>query len=31
MANGKTTCKYYDVCGNKENCARCTGYQNKED
>jgi hypothetical protein len=23
---GRRSCKYYQACGNKENCARCTGY-----
>lgn len=23
---GKKTCKYYKVCGAKENCSRCKGY-----
>lgn len=27
---GKTTCKYYKACGNKENCVRCTSYKKKE-
>jgi len=28
----KRKCKYYQTCGNKENCQRCTGYEkeNKE-
>lgn len=24
---GKRTCKYYRVCGNTENCKRCTSYE----
>lgn len=27
---GKTKCKYYDTCGNKENCSRCKGYEKKK-
>jgi hypothetical protein len=23
---GKTSCKYYKVCGNGYNCQRCKGY-----
>lgn len=26
---GKKTCKYYNVCGNVENCKNCKGYQKK--
>jgi hypothetical protein len=25
-ASGKTSCKYNNVCGSRDNCARCTGY-----
>lgn len=24
---GKRTCKYYKVCGNAENCKRCTAFE----
>lgn len=24
---GKKDCKYYEACGNTENCARCTSYE----
>lgn len=27
---GKKTCKYYSVCGTKENCVKCKGYEPKE-
>jgi hypothetical protein len=23
---GKTNCKYYEACGNRENCSKCKGY-----
>lgn len=26
---GKKTCKYYNTCGNSENCLRCKGYEKK--
>lgn len=30
---GKKTCKYYNACGNKENCKKCKAYtkENKKD
>ena len=30
MSQGKTTCKYYKVCGNKDNCKNCKGYVKKK-
>ena len=27
MSAGKTSCKFYDVCGNKYNCLNCKGYE----
>lgn len=26
MSSGKTKCKYYDACGNHDNCGRCESY-----
>jgi len=26
----KRSCKYWPVCGSKDNCARCKGYQKKD-
>lgn len=26
---GKKTCKYYNACGNVENCKNCKGYVRK--
>lgn len=26
---GKKTCKYYNTCGNVDNCKRCKGYVKK--
>ena len=30
MKNSKRSCKYWDVCGNNENCKNCKGYETKE-
>lgn len=27
---GKRSCKYYETCGNAENCLRCEGYKKME-
>ena len=26
----KKTCKYFEACGNKENCLYCKGYEKKK-
>lgn len=28
---GKKTCKYYNTCGNTDNCSRCKGYEKKKE
>lgn len=27
---GKRTCKYYKVCGNAENCKRCSSFEKEK-
>ena len=27
---GKKTCKYYKICGNKDNCLKCKGYEKEK-
>lgn len=27
---GKRTCKYYNVCGNAENCKRCNSFEKEK-
>lgn len=29
--SGKPNCKYYNACGNSENCSRCKGYEKKKE
>jgi len=29
MSKGKTSCKYYNACGSKDNCLNCEGYSNR--
>lgn len=31
MKNLKLDCKYWNTCGNKENCLRCNGYEKLKD
>lgn len=26
---GRASCKYYDACGTRQNCARCKGYKKR--
>ena len=28
---GKKSCKYYETCGNTENCKKCAGYEKKKE